>query len=128
MATTKRPKMVPNTGNEEVPPGATTKALERDRPNPAEESAAGPRHAAGDPGSAIESYGPGENEPMAEPLPEPEDSLEQGPPYGGPSGGAVGGTPAEGRSTGGNVGGGIAPGGTHRGDSTVGADPDTDDD
>jgi hypothetical protein len=43
--------------------------------------------------------------------------------YSGFSGGAVGGTPAEGRSSGGNIHRGIAPGGDHRGDSTIGAEP-----
>ena len=52
-----------------------------------------------------------------------QEDAESGGPYGGLSGGAVGGTPAEKRASGGNVHGGIAPGGTHRGDSTVGADP-----
>jgi hypothetical protein len=36
---------------------------------------------------------------------------------------AVGGTPAEGRAAGGQVRHGHDPGGTHRGDSTIGADP-----
>ncbi len=49
-------------------------------------------------------------------------SPEEGP-YAGPSGGAVGGTPAEGRAAGGKTGRGIAPGGSKRGDSTVGGDP-----
>jgi hypothetical protein len=44
-----------------------------------------------------------------------------GPPYAGHAGGAVGGTPAEGRATGGNIHGGLAPGGAHRGDSTLGS-------
>ncbi len=45
------------------------------------------------------------------------------PPYAGPSGGAVGGSPAEGRVAGGHVRGRLAPGG-HRGDSTIGSDPE----
>jgi hypothetical protein len=44
--------------------------------------------------------------------------------YSGPEGGAVGGTPAEGRSSGGNIHRGLAPGGVHRGDSTVGTNPE----
>jgi hypothetical protein len=48
---------------------------------------------------------------------------EDEPGYAGPRGGAVGGTPAQGRASGGRVRRGIAPG-THRGDSTVGSDPD----
>jgi hypothetical protein len=46
---------------------------------------------------------------------------DDGPPYAGPAGGSVGGTPAEGRASGGRAGRGIAPGGTHRGDSTIGS-------
>lgn len=53
-----------------------------------------------------------------------EDIEEHGPPYAGISGGAVGGTPAEGRSSGGKVHGGLAPEGVHRGDSTIGGDPE----
>ncbi|HEV3081303.1 MAG TPA: hypothetical protein VGY66_16095 [Gemmataceae bacterium] len=53
------------------------------------------------------------------------DSLEEGPPYAGLSGGAVGGTPAQGRSSGGTTHRGISPGSTHRGDSTIGTDPDS---
>jgi hypothetical protein len=43
---------------------------------------------------------------------------------GGAAGGAVGGTPAGLRATGGNIHKGLAPGGSHRGDSTIGASPD----
>ena len=50
---------------------------------------------------------------------ETEDEREGGP-YGGPSGGAVGGTPAGKRARGGTTHHGIAPGGDHRGDSTLG--------
>jgi hypothetical protein len=50
-----------------------------------------------------------------------EEEDEEGVAYGGPSGGAVGGTPAGGRPSGGNVRHGIAPGGSHRGDSTIGS-------
>lgn len=56
---------------------------------------------------------------------DPGDTTEGGPPYSGPTGGAVGGTPAEKRATGGHLRHGIAPGTVHRGDSTVGSDPDT---
>jgi hypothetical protein len=122
----------PQTGSssEGVPPGATRKAL--DRPlNPgggAPGSGAGPRHAAGDPGSDIEETGEQDTDrSAASPPPEEEAPLEMGPPYGGSSGGAVGGTPAEGRSSGGRTGRGISPGGVHRGDSTVGADPESSD-
>lgn len=44
--------------------------------------------------------------------------------YGGFTGGAVGGTPAGKRARGGRTGGGIAPGGIHRGDTTVGGNPE----
>jgi hypothetical protein len=56
---------------------------------------------------------------------EEEDALEKGPPYAGISGGAVGGTPAQGRSSGGHSGRGISPHGVHRGDSTIGTDPES---
>jgi len=111
-----------------VPPGATRKALDRPT-NPGggpPGSGAGPRHAAGDTGSDIETpeYSE-ENRTAASPPPEEEDPLEKGPPYSGISGGAVGGTPAQSRSSGGRTGRGIASG-THRGDSTIGADPTSD--
>jgi hypothetical protein len=43
------------------------------------------------------------------------------PPYAGESGGAVGGVPAEKRAKGGHHHGGLSPGGSHRGDSTIGS-------
>jgi len=81
---------------------------------------------AGDTGSDIEDYGIEDADPAALAERDPEEILEEGPPYAGSSGGAVGGSPAEGRSTGGRTEGGIAPGGVHRGDSTIGADPESD--
>jgi hypothetical protein len=48
---------------------------------------------------------------------------DQEPAYSGISGGAVGGTPAGKRASGGRTAHGIAPGGVHRGDSTVGGNP-----
>jgi hypothetical protein len=45
--------------------------------------------------------------------------------YSGRSGGAVGGTPANKRATGGSTHGGLAPGTVHRGDSTIGSDPES---
>lgn len=129
------PLQFPNTGNEEIPPGATTKAADREihpgggRPG----SGAGPRHGAADEGSVDEEYGGIDvNEPAAVgPLPDPTDDLEDEQeviagetPYAGISGGAVGGTPAGRRASGGRTGGGIAPGGAHRGDSTIGQNPD----
>ena len=67
-----------------------------------------------------------ENPEGDSPLLEDQDAREQGPPYAGPTGGAVGGTPAQRRASGGRTHHGIAPHGDHRGDSTVGADPDAD--
>jgi hypothetical protein len=113
-----------NTGNEEIPPGATARAadrpIHRGRGKPG--SGAGPRHAANDEGSPDEEYGATDsNEPLADEAPVPE---EQGPPYAGISGGAVGGTPAEGRATGGRMAGGLNPGQGTRPDTTIGSDPD----
>jgi len=118
-----------NTGSEEIPPGATVEAADRETHSGggAPGSGGGSRHAAHDPGSAEEEYGAVDsNDPAADgtlkdpDVPE-EEELDA---YGGFSGGAVGGTPAEGRSTGGRTGHGIAPGSVHRGDSTIGTDPD----
>jgi hypothetical protein len=112
-----------------IPPGATRKVadepLNPERGEP--ESGAGPRHAAADPGSANEEYGAAEsNQPLAEEsILEELEPEEEGPPYAGHSGGAVGGTPAQRRSSGGRIGHGIKPGGVHRGDSTIGTDPDS---
>jgi len=88
---------VPNTGNEEIPPGARTRALHRpenDEHGPGE--GAGPRHAANDAGNPEEEYGAVDsNEPLAEPPTEEEtDEIA----YSGRSGGAVGGTPANKRA------------------------------
>src|SRR5437660_7338570 len=102
MARAKKPRKI-ETAADEVPPGATRKALDRplDPGGGPPGSGAGPRHAAGDPGTAIEATGPADSNQIG-PIPPPEeDALEQGPPYAGISGGAVGGTPAEGRSSGG---------------------------
>jgi hypothetical protein len=120
--------LAPNTGAEEIPPGATTRAADRPR-NPGggpPGSGAGPRHAANDEGSPTEEYGATDtNEPLADPTLEEEVPPEVGDTaYGGPSGGAVGGTPAQGRSTGGHSRHGFAPDPGGRGDSTIGTDPD----
>jgi hypothetical protein len=115
------PMTPPNTGTEPIPPGATTRAADRplDPGGGPPGSAAGPRHAAADPGSPDEEYEATEtNDPLLEP---PPDDSEDGPPYAGPSGGAVGGTPAGKRSTGGHVTHGFNPGHSARGDSTIGA-------
>lgn len=122
-----------------IPPGATRKAMEEiplpgNGPPPSD---LGDPHASGTPGGGTEIGGLagtniGEGDPDVpeldetmgsgvNPINEEEDEQEDA--YGGPSGGAVGGTPAEGRSSGGHVHGGIAPGGSHRGDSTIGSKP-----
>src|SRR3954447_12989273 len=96
----------PNTGNEEVPPGALSSAGERPihRGGGSPGSGAGSRHAADDPGTPDEEYGAVDsNEPLADgTLPDqdaPPEEQEQG--YGGFHGGAVGGTPAQKRAKGG---------------------------
>src|SRR3954469_24157494 len=100
---------VPNTGNEEIPPGATTKAA--DRPihvgGGAPGSGGGPRHAANDTGAPDEEYGAVDsNDPRAdgtvidEDAPPTEDEAEG---YGSSAGGAVGGSPAGGRARGGRT-------------------------
>ncbi|HLJ94120.1 MAG TPA: hypothetical protein VKU02_13115 [Gemmataceae bacterium] len=133
----KQPKRTPAPPKEPVPPGATRKAFEReDLGGVTPGSPLGDRHAAGTPGGGTEVGGLGgtnigEGSPenadlerfMGTGLPE-EDPEEEEPPYAGPSGGAVGGTPAEGRSSGGQIHRGLAPEGGHRGDSTIGSDPD----
>ena len=138
MAKTRKPN--PGRGKtdrEPIPPGATQKASDRtSRPGGPPHTPMGDRHAAGTPGGGSEVGGLGgtnidEGSPQNADLEatqgcgvEDEPEAEGGAPYAGPSGGAVGGTPAEGRSSGGRVSRGIAPGGVHRGDSTIGADPD----
>src|SRR3954468_2860861 len=82
---------VPNTGSEEIPPGATTRAFHRpenDEHGPGE--GGGTRHAADDAGLPDEEYGAADsNEPLAEgPVEEEPDQ----PPYAGHAGGAIGGT------------------------------------
>lgn len=52
-----------------------------------------------------------------------DDEDDAGPPYAGHAGGAVGGTPAQGRAVGGDADHRMAPGGSRRGDSTIGGDP-----
>jgi hypothetical protein len=120
-----------------VPPGATRKAFERENLGGGPPgSPLGDRHAAGEPAGGTEIGGLGgtnigEGSPDNADLERPmgsgladDDIEEEGPPYAGPSGGAVGGTPAEGRSSGGRIHRGLAAEGTHRGDSTIGGDPD----
>jgi hypothetical protein len=116
-----------------IPPGATREAM--DQPlSPGggpPGSGAGDRHMAGDTGPELAA---GPNEPTDDDFGHPwdqdnqeGDQEEQDFPdaYSGHAGGAVGGTPAGGRARGGNLppGEGLKPGGVHRGDSTVGADP-----
>src|SRR4051812_19421642 len=116
-------------GPASVPPGATRKAFDReDNGGGPAGSSLGARHGAGDPAGGDSTGGvAGSNIDDGTPVLEPEEDLdaeESHPPYAGHAGGAVGGTPAEGRSSGGHVHGGLAPGSTHRGDSTVGSDPE----
>jgi hypothetical protein len=111
---------------EEIPPGATSAAADRPihRGRGAPGSGAGPRHATNDPGSPDETYeAVDSNEPLAEPPQDEPDPLESGPPYAGISGGAVGGTPAGGRSSEGEGDRPLYVESSHRGDSTIGSDP-----
>src|SRR5436305_848409 len=120
------------TPENEIPPGATRQALDReDNGGGPAGSPLGDRHAAGDPaggtevgglaGSPIGDGSPFENEKDWQ----AEYGNENGP-YAGHAGGAVGGTPAQGRASGGNISGGFSPGsGDSRGDSTIGAKPTT---
>jgi hypothetical protein len=127
-----RPHEQPGTGAEDIPPGATRKAWQRKENTPGGPpgSGAGPRHMAGDPGDgnelteAVDRHR--EDDPSLTEEPARSDDREMGEnatAYAGPSGGAVGGSPAEGRTSGGNIHHGLAPGGSHRGDSTIGAEP-----
>ncbi len=121
-----------------IPAGATRQAFDRG-PSPMggpHASRLDDRHGAGNAGGGTEVGGLGGsnmgtgrpveqelNEAMAGPVPDEAGSEEQGQAYAGISGGAVGGTPAQGRASGGNIGRGLSPGGTHRGDSTIGSKP-----
>ena len=122
-------------------PGTTDEAFEAEsRPGGPEATPLDDRDAAGTPGGGSEFGGlagtnTGDGAPEnadldgtmggGDNLVQEEDMGGEGP-YAGRSGGAVGGTPAEDRSSGGTLRGrrGLDPGGSHRGDSTVGADPD----
>ncbi len=121
-----------------IPPGAQRKAGERDeRPGGLPHTPLDDRFAAGTPGGGTEFGGLaggnfGDGEPDEEALRAamaggevpPEDEAADA--YGGPTGGAVGGTPAGKRSRGGKMRKGLLkPGGTHRGDSTIGAEPES---
>jgi hypothetical protein len=118
---------VPNTGSEEIPPGATVAAADRPihRGGGAPGSGAGPRHAANDIGTPDETYtAVDSNDPLADgTLGENPEGDEDGP-YGGFSGGAVGGAVAGGRASGGRIGRGLNPGGGRGVDSTIGSTPD----
>ncbi len=122
-----RPHEAPNTGAEDIPPGATRRAFDRPE-NPDHgppSSGAGPRHASGDPrgGAELNDSRQRHHEDLVPYGTRPEEDDRDDVPYAGPSGGAVGGTPAGGRSRGGQIHRGIDPGGGHRGDSTIGTDP-----
>jgi len=115
----------------EIPAGATKAAFRRPehRGGGPPGSGAGPRHADEDQGTEFETTSRDYYEASTDLPPlddEVQDPLEKGPPYAGIAGGAVGGTPAQLRSSGGRTGRGLKPGGSHRGDSTIGADPDSD--
>lgn len=132
-------KQNPRAGDDtprEIP--MTDLGWEADGTHPAEESVPrhqGDIHAVGTPGGGTASGGLagtniGSGDPDNADLEEAmgsgrdDDGLpREEAPYAGPSGGAVGGTPAQKRVSGGRQGGGIAPGGVHRGDSTIGSDP-----
>lgn len=100
---TKKPRKVdqPTDTNNEIPPGATRKALDRplDPGGGPPGSAGGPRHAVDDVGSENETVEAVDiTRTAASPPEEEEDQLAKGPPFAGRSGGAVGGTPAQMRS------------------------------
>jgi hypothetical protein len=124
MRKTKEKRSEPAKRREQIPPGATRKAFERENlgGGPAG-SPLGDPHAAGDPAGGAEFGGlAGSNIGDGSPVESVNENEDQ-PPFAGPAGGAVGGTPAEGRSSGGHTHRGLAPGGNHRGDSTIGSDP-----
>lgn len=118
-----------------VPPGATGKAAEQQLPTEPPSDLGDP-HAAGTPGGGTAVGGlagtnVGHGEPENADLErafgssggdDEEDAEELNTAYGGPAGGAVGGTPAGKRNVGGKTRRGLAPG-RHRGDSTIGTDP-----
>jgi hypothetical protein len=138
MARAKRSKDDIKKTSEPIPPGARTRATERDeRPGGQRATPAGDRHAQGTPAGGTEVGGLA-GTPISEGSPqnadleqvqgtgaEDSDRREEAGPYAGPSGGAVGGTPAGGRSSGGRTHRGLRPGGVHRGDSTIGTDPNS---
>jgi hypothetical protein len=107
-----------------IPPGATREAFDEplDPGGGPPGSGAGDRHMAGDTGPELAA---GPDEPTYNDFSPTGEHEEEAVGYGGRAGGAVGGTPAGGRVRGGNLppGEGLKPGGVHRGDSTVGADP-----
>jgi len=125
MATKKRKiPTTPITGSEDVPPGATRKAFEREEMpgGGAPGSGGGERHGAGEPGGGFDHEGLADN-PDVDPTVPPEG--DDSPGLAGSAGGAVGGTPAGKRSSGKRVGEGFAPDASARGDSTVGANPES---
>jgi hypothetical protein len=123
MTVKRKSDVPPNAFKDEVPPGATRKAFDReDNGGGPEGSPLGDRHAIGDTmGSGLVGESGGANDEELE----QEAREEENGPFAGPSGGAVGGTPAEGRASGGHMTGkGFSPGsGSTRGDSTIGSNP-----
>ncbi|MFL5341642.1 MAG: hypothetical protein ACJ8F7_15975 [Gemmataceae bacterium] len=118
---------------DDVPPGATKRAFNRENLGGGPEgSPLGDRHAVEEdeiPGGTeyggLAGSNVGDGTPLSDEGREHEDQLDQADgPYAGHAGGAVGGSPAEGRATGQHAQGGFSPGsGSSRGDSTVGAKP-----
>lgn len=118
------------TGAEEVPPGATREAFEREdngggpAGSPLKDHHASDGPAGGDETGGLAGSNVGDGTPLEDQFLSAEDLGEEDGPYAGPGGGAVGGTPAEGRASGGHVHGGFSPGsGGSRGDSTIGSEP-----
>jgi len=141
MARRHRPLRIPDTGDpSQTTKGTSTKASDRDeRPDgKPPHTPLTDRYAAGTPGGGSAVGGLGgtdinEGSPQNDNLAKHEGNgeedtvpdLESEDAFAGPSGGAVGGTPAGKRSRGGTTHHGLRPGGVHRGDSTIGTNPDS---
>jgi hypothetical protein len=120
--------------DEPIPPGARTRAGERDlRPGePADRvpvgDEAGSPAGGTDSGVLAEEFDEGvprKPDPATQQEEEGGDFIDrEGAPYGGFSGGAVGGAIAQGRSAGGHVDHGIAGDGSSAVDTTIGRDPE----
>ena len=128
-----QPEPPRKTHEDDIPPGATKRAFDRENLGGGPEgSPLGDRHASEDdaiPGGTeyggLAGSNVGDGAPLSDEGRELEDAddLRDGP-YAGHAGGAVGGTPAQGRATGHHTPGGFSPGsGSSRGDSTIGTEP-----